>query len=191
MFAQRFFRPIQDLSEKFNILQSRDGGVRTHFQITGRASAARIGSQRHSAGPSAKARLNSATCGSAMATSRSRRGRLGLARRLVPSGARADHRHRRTHGAGKTTLISLVAALLRHSARTNPPGRQGHSTDRIAGFAAAIRHRAAGSISFTGTIETKYRLAPRASTAPQSNAPSRRLGLENSFAPCRREWAPA
>ena len=35
MYAQRFFRPIQDLSEKFNILQSRHGRVRAHFQAAG------------------------------------------------------------------------------------------------------------------------------------------------------------
>ena len=36
-YAQRFFRPIQDLSDKFNILQKRDGGLRAHFQAAGRA----------------------------------------------------------------------------------------------------------------------------------------------------------
>ena len=31
-WAQRFFRPIQDLSEKFNILQNSDGRVRANLQ---------------------------------------------------------------------------------------------------------------------------------------------------------------
>ena len=33
--AQRFFRPIQDLSDKFNILQSCHGCFRAHLQVAG------------------------------------------------------------------------------------------------------------------------------------------------------------
>ena len=34
-YGMRFFRPIQDLSEKYNILQARDGGVRADLQAAG------------------------------------------------------------------------------------------------------------------------------------------------------------
>ena len=42
MFAQRFFRPIQDLSEKFNILQSAMAASERIFTLTGRADDDRI-----------------------------------------------------------------------------------------------------------------------------------------------------
>jgi len=85
-------------------------------------------------------------------------------------------------GAGKTTLISLCCAFTTFSA-DNPPGRQGHSTDRMQDCGGQFGIVLQDHFFSLHELKRISGSAPAASTAPQSNAPSRRLGLENSFAP--------
>jgi len=190
MFAQRFFRPIQDLSEKFNILQSAMAASERIFKLLDEPLLVESDPTPFRSTIRA-ARLSSATCGSATGTSRSRPRKIGFARCLFPSGAWAAIAIVDTPALEDHSDLP-VTALLRHSARAILLDGKDIRMIEFAGFAAAIRHRA-GRTLFSSPVQLKRTSgwARRASTAPQWSGRWKRLGLGNSYAHCRREWVPA
>jgi ATP-binding cassette subfamily B multidrug efflux pump len=142
MFAQRFFRPIQDLSEKFNILQSAMAASERIFKLLDRHK-----SQRADTGCTARGNRVS-QCVVLLPERHGTEGRgLGPARCFVPCGTRTEFRDCRPHGSGEDHADLVVAALLRHSARADSAGWCGHTTAQYAGATQELRHRAAGSLS--------------------------------------------
>ncbi len=148
-YAQRFFRPIQDLSEKFNILQSAMAACERIFKLLDEPLPA----------PPAETPLVafSAPRGDIRISQRvirlhgrreSQGGKLGVARRFFSHCTGTNPGHRRPHRSGKNHAHPAAAALLRYSARRNFAGWRGHSPLRRAPIAASVRHRVAGSISF-------------------------------------------
>ena len=140
-YGLRFFRPIQDLSEKYNILQSAMASSERIFKLLdthGRdpaagGSAARAGRARAHRVRSRLVRLQGR--------------RLGAARRQLPHRARRDHRRGRPHRRGQDHAHQPAAALLRHPAGQHSDRRRGHPRSRSAGAAPPLRRRAAGSVS--------------------------------------------
>ena len=124
MYATRFFRPIQDLSEKFNILQSAMAASERIFKL--------LDEPAPLASPPDALRL---TAPQGEIEFRN----VWFSYRDVPEPAEDDWVLRDVSfrvapgqtiaivghtGAGKTTLISLAAALLRHSARPDSSRRR-------------------------------------------------------------------
>ena len=146
MYAQRFFRPIQDLSEKFNILQSAMAASERIFKlldepitIESNPNAEKLVSPRGEI----EFRNVWFSYKDVAETSDEDWVLRDVSFRISPGQTFAIVGHT---GAGKTTLISLLFALLRYSARANPAGRSRYSTARSAGTAAAIRNCVAGSV---------------------------------------------
>ena len=143
-YAQRFFRPIQDLSEKYNILQSAmAAGERvfklldTKIEVTSPAIAkepqgpGRIefdhvwfayGNKVATDKPAdSSSRLGRA---GAPVPTQANRARLGFARRQLCAGAGRDHRRRRAHRGGQDYADLAADALLRRAARRDPHRRR-------------------------------------------------------------------
>ncbi len=145
-YAQRFFRPIQDLSEKFNILQSAMAACERIFKLLDEPIPAPPAEAPLAADRSARRNRipQRVVCLSRRRESEGRR--LGPARRFLPHRAGTDPRHRRPHRRRKNHADPAPAALLRYSARRDSARWRGHSPLRSAPVAPAIRHRVAGPI---------------------------------------------
>ena len=147
MFAQRFFRPIQDLSEKFNILQSAMAASERIFKLL---------DEPITIDTNPNAQIQVAPRGEIEFRERvvllPQRGRtegrrVGAARCFVPRRTWAELRNRGPHRSGEDHVDLVAAALLRHSARADSAGRRGHTAAQHARTAQELRHRAAGSFS--------------------------------------------
>ena len=136
MYAQRFFRPIQDLSEKFNILQSGDGGVRAHFQAAGRAGDDRFAREVHSL-PAPRGEIEFRNVWFAYHGGANPKEEDWVLRdvsfRVEPGQTLAIVGHT---GAGKTTIIQLLLRFLRYAARRDSARRREYSRTGSAGSAA-------------------------------------------------------
>ena len=131
-YSQRFFRPISDMSEKFNILQAAMASSERIFKLLDEPvaieSPSAVGSgQPWSTGPA-----------TSDPSDRSRRGHIvfdhvwfayngdGLraAGRVVRGQARRARRHRRRHRGGQVDADQPAAAVLRRQARADPRRRR-------------------------------------------------------------------
>ena len=146
MYAQRFFRPIQDLSEKFNILQSAMAASERIFKlldepitIESNPDAVKLVS------PKGEIEFRN----------------VWFSYKNVPEPAdedwvlrdvsfrrrpRPDLRDCGPYRRGENDAHLAVTALLRYPAGADPARRSGHSTARPAGPAQAVRDCAAGSV---------------------------------------------
>ena len=153
-YATRFFRPIQDLSEKYNILQSAMAASERVFklldspvEITTPASAMHSGCLTGTSRHRVRSRLV-----------RLQRRRLGAARRELPHRAGRNRRRRRPHRRGQNHDHQPAAALLRNAAGGDSRRRRRHPRRGSARTAAALRRGAAGPVSVHRTIEENIRL---------------------------------
>ncbi len=119
-YGMRIFRPIQDLSEKYNILQTALAAAERIFQLLDEPvkspPPANTRASRPDRRPSSSTMSGSPT-----------RTRTGCCAASVSGSNRARPRRRRTHGGRQDDADKSAAALLRHSARNHPSGRGRHS----------------------------------------------------------------
>ena len=189
MYAQRFFRPIQDLSEKFNILQTAMAASERIFKLLDEPVTIFSPAKTHSLSePRGEIEFRNvwfAYHGGA----RPERRRLGAARRFLPRRTRPDARDRRPHRRGQDHDHPASAALLRHPARPDPARRRGHSRNRSAGSAPHVRHRAAGPVPVHRHARIKRQAGtPKRSTARPPSARCGKSGSGRSSSRCHRAW---
>ena len=166
-YAQRFFRPIQDLSEKYNILQSAMASSERIFKLLDTPPRSSRPHRRRC--PQGRAASSSTTCGSPIAPWR-------RPRKKPPARARSsrpaadgngdlaleydwvlrdvsftiepgrDGRHRRPHRRGQDHDHLAAAALLRRAEGRHPHRRRRYPRHGPERSAAALRRGAAGSV---------------------------------------------
>ncbi len=187
-YAQRFFRPIQDLSEKFNILQSAMAASERIFKLLDEPSA--CARPRSSAASSRAARRNRISQRVVRLPRRRKPEgrRLGPARRFLPRRAGADPRHRRPHRRRQDHAHPAAAALLRNPARPDSARRRGHPRVRRAPdlrrqFGIVLQD----PFLFTGTLGIerppgRRRHQPRRASSPRCA----KWGSAPSSIPCRK-----
>ncbi len=162
-YAQRFFRPIQDLSEKYNILQSAMASSERVFKLLDtKVDIVSPAMPQVPLGPGriefdhvwfayrtmAQAAEEAASKGEKIAASGSNgRIRLGAARRVVHHRPRRYSRIRRSHRRGQNHDHFSAIALLRRAEGRDSHRWRGHPRDGPGGIAATLRRGAARSVS--------------------------------------------
>ena len=165
-YSARFYRPISDMSEKFNVLQSAMASSERIFTLLDT--------------PVAVASPSDASVGRPAAAGAHRvrprlvclpERRLGAARRVVrgPAGTApgAGGRHR----VGQDDDHQPAAAVLRHPARSHPGGRRRHPGPRPGDVAGAVRARAAGRPPVLGHAGRQH---PAGARRPRRSGRARR-----------------
>ena len=147
MYAQSFFRPIQDLSEKFNILQAAMAASERVFQLLDEPVTIISRPRRITFRPARRNRIPQRLV-RLYRRGKSKGRKLGPARRFLPRRTRTDARDRRPHGRRQDHDHPASPALLRHPARPYPARWRGYSRDGSARIAPSVRHRAPGSLPF-------------------------------------------
>ena len=170
-YGLRFFRPIQDLSEKYNILQAAMAASERIFKLldTSPRSFRRPRPQPFPEGPVDIEfdHVWFAYNGEDWVL------RDVSSRRAGETIAIVGHT-----GAGKTTLDQPAAALLRHAAGSDPHRRRRYPAIRSAGFAPAFRRCAAGSVSVhRHDRQTTSGSARKASPTRKSRRAAERVNL--------------
>jgi ABC-type multidrug transport system fused ATPase/permease subunit len=119
-YGMRFFRPIQDLSEKYNIMQSAMAAAERVFklldtpvQIQSPAQPVPFRNRRRRGIRPRLVRLQGR--------------RLGVERRQLPHRTRRNHRRGGPHRRGKNHHRQPAAAILRSAARRDPHRRNRYS----------------------------------------------------------------
>ncbi len=155
-YGMRFFRPIQDLSEKYNIMQSAMAAAERVFKLLD--TPVEIQSPAQAVALSAIARGR----GIRPRLVRLQRRRLGPERRQLPHRAGRNHRRGGPHRRGENHPRQPAAALLRSAARRHPHRRHRYPRFRTSTTCAAI---SASFLQdphlFTGTIAENIRLGHR------------------------------
>ena len=148
MYAQRFFRPIQDLSEKFNILQSAMAASERIFKLLDEPVTIFSPAKIHSL-PAPRGEIEFRNVWFAYHGGATPKDEDWVLRdvsfRVEPGQTLAIVGHT---GAGKTTIIQLLLRFYDIQRGEILAGRRGHPRTRSAGPAAAVWHRAAGSVPF-------------------------------------------
>jgi ATP-binding cassette subfamily B protein len=147
MYAQRFFRPIQDLSEKFNILQSAMAASERIFKLLDEPITIESAEncQRLAA---ARGEIEFRNVWFSYRNVEQPADEDWVLRdvsfRIAPGQTFAIVGHT---GAGQNHAHFPAAAFLRHSARPDPARWRGHPAARPARPAAPLRYRPAGPVS--------------------------------------------
>ena len=152
-YGLRFFRPIQDLSEKYNILQGAMAVVRAHLQAARYAGDHPVRRRRRNPPPTGHRRHRIRP----RVVRLQRRG-LGAARRQLHHRARRNPRGGGPHGRRQDHAHQPAAALLRCAERRDPRRRRRHPRSRSARFAAHFGVVLQDPFLFTGTIDENIRL---------------------------------
>ena len=150
MYAQRFFRPIQDLSEKFNILQSAMAASERIFKLLDEPITIESNPNAEKLiSPRGEIEFRNVWFSYKQGQELADEDWVlrDVSFRIAPGQTFAIVGHT---GAGKTTLISLLLRFYDIQRGANPPGRSRYSPARSAGTAAAIRNCAAGSVPVHG-----------------------------------------
>ncbi len=145
-YAQQFFRPIQDLSEKFNILQSAMASSERIFKLLDEpVPQVTLAGTRRLLNPRGEIEFRNVWHAY---TGGDNPGDEDWVLRdvLIQDRAESDRGHRRTHGRGQDHTDRSLAALLRISEGRDSSRRRGHPRVQHPGSAPPIRHRAAGSV---------------------------------------------
>ena len=145
MYAQRFFRPIQDLSEKFNILQSAMAASERIFKLLDEpVTIDRNADAKRLMSPRGEIEFRNVWFSYRNVAEPADEDWVlrDVSFRMQPGQTFAIVGHT---GAGKTTLISLLLRFYDIQRGPNPAGWHRHSPAGFAGIAQAVRHRAAGS----------------------------------------------
>ena len=171
-YAQRFFRPISDMSEKFNLLQAAMASSERIFTLldtpvtiaspAGADAAAGRRARPHRL-RSRLVRLRRRRRDRRLRPRRTGRRQLGAARRLVRGAGRAAGRHRRRHRRRQDHDHQPAAALLRRPARPHPGRRRRHPRARSRRAARHLRPGAAGRLSVLGQHRRQRPPRPAAS----------------------------
>jgi ABC-type multidrug transport system fused ATPase/permease subunit len=122
-FARRFFRPIQDLSEKYNMLQGAMASSERIFALLDTPESERpTAAAPRAAGSPGRGEIEFRNVWFAYVREATRRRRLGLgpARRQLPYPAGRARRHRRPYRRRQDVAHQPAAALLRAAARRDP-----------------------------------------------------------------------
>ena len=148
-YSQRFFRPICDLSEKFNILQSAMASSERIFGLLDEPVAIQR-RPRRSRGPAPAAghvvfdHVWFAYNEAAGAAARGRPSAIRPARRQLRGEAGRARRDRRRHRRGQDDAHQPAAPLLRRRTRAHHRGRRRRPRAGPRGAARPVRPRAAG-----------------------------------------------
>ncbi len=144
MYAQRFFRPIQDLSEKFNILQTAMAASERIFKLLDEP-LGRTGGHAQLASPRGEIEFRNVSFAySGGANPREEDWVLrDVSFRIEPGQTLAIVGHT---GAGKTTIIQLLLRFYEIQRGQILLDGDGHSRAGFRGVAATVRDRAAGSV---------------------------------------------
>ena len=121
-YTRRFFQPLQDLSEKFNLLQSAMASSERIFALLDEPVTVRGARRAGGAAPAGAGR--GAVRGRLVPLQPDRS--LGAARRVVHRVARADDRAGGPHRRGQDHDRQPAAPVLRPGARPDHGGRRGH-----------------------------------------------------------------
>ena len=148
LYSQRFFRPISDMSEKFNILQAAMASSERIFKLLDEPVVVR-------SPPAAAIKAPAVRAGHIVfdrvwfAYGASSTGEDGLrpARRLVRGPPRRARRHRRRDGRRQIHLDQSAAPVLRRLSRRDQRRRCGRPRDVAAGPARPVQPRPAGRAS--------------------------------------------
>ncbi len=166
-YSLRFFRPIQDLSDKYNILQSAMASSERIFKLLD--TPVDIESPAVTKKPEGPGRIEfdhvwfsygvrgtaADTLGKPVvapipagddSSSGIQRPRLGASRCVIRDRTRRDHRHRGAHRRRKNDAYLAPAAFLRCAKRCDPHRWGRHQGDGSERFAPPLRRRAAGSV---------------------------------------------
>ncbi len=183
-YAERFYQPVRDLSEKYNMIQSAMVASERIFELLdtppGDSRARRAARDR----TARAARSSSTTSGS---PTRTRSGCCATSR----SGSRPGEKVAivGATGAGQDHHRQPALPVLRVPEGLDPRGRRRHPRDRGAGAAAADRPRAAGRVPVLGQRAGERRLRrPRAAAATRSIGRSPRSAARGSRRGCRTGW---
>ena len=150
-YGLRFFRPIQDLSEKYNILQGAMAASERDFQAAGYAAAIVAIPQTVAQFRKDRSRLNSIRCGLPTTT------RIGCLRDVSFRVARGrDIGGCGPHRRGENHHHESAAALLRRAARRDPHRRDRYPRVPVSRTAAAFWRGAARSLSIHRHSGDKY-----------------------------------
>jgi ABC-type multidrug transport system fused ATPase/permease subunit len=148
--ARRFFRPIQDLSEKYNMLQGAMASSERIFALLDTPSAHQADAQAPARLPRrpVAARSSSATCGSPMAGSTTTPAPTGTGCSATSASAsgRGSASRRRPHGCRQDIADQPAAAVLRAAAWRDPAGRRADPRRSRGRTTGPIRPRAAGRL---------------------------------------------
>ena len=140
-YSKRFYRPLMDLSEKYNILQAAMASSERIFQLLdARAVDHRAGRSGRPEGAASRRRR---VRGRALLLQEGRGDPEG---RLVPRAARPHGRARGRDGRGQVHGPEPPPALLRRDGGPRPRGRHGRAPVRPRAPARALRHRPAGHV---------------------------------------------
>ena len=143
LYAGRFFRPISDMSEKFNTLQAAMASSERIFQLLDTEVAVkspRRVDRRRAGSPGRRARPHRLR----ERVLRVQRRRLRASQRLVRGEAGRARRHRRCDGRGEVDAHQPAAAVLRRHERAHSDRRRRHPRDGSRRAAQDVRPRAAG-----------------------------------------------
>ena len=187
-YAQRFFRPIQDLSEKFNILQTAMASSERIFGLLDEpvtiASRPAYGLFPRRAGKSMFA-----STGSPITAAR-RPNEDWYLRNVPPRGTGADARHCRLRGGGKATIVRLLLRF--YDIQRGQILLDGVD---IREFSLQDLRRLFGIVLqdpflFTGTLESNVKLGTPAIDRAAAERALRKVGLGPSSIRCRKAWKP-
>ena len=183
-YALRFFRPIMDFSEKYNILQSAMAASERIFKLldTPVQVVSPAVTKRPRAGPH---RIRSRM----VRLSRHGRGRsssgLGSSRRHLHHRARRNRGHRRPHWRRQNHAHLPAAALLRCPERRGPHRRRGRQRDGSRRVAPPFRRRSAGSVPVHGHHRRQYPAGHGAHSGRKTwRQAAEQVNLPTSSAPC-------
>ena len=155
-WSQRFFQPIQDLSEKFNILQSAMAASDAFSSCSMNLFLPTYPLAVPS--PLCGVKSNSATYGLPIMEVQTRPKTTGFSATSPSECTRRDHGHCRTHRSRQNHDHSTPPPFLRYPARPDSPRRHRYPRVQRPGSPPSVWNRAAGSFLFTGTLESNVRL---------------------------------
>ncbi len=144
-YSRRFFTPISDLSEKFNIMQAAMAASERIFSLLDTPVVIALPARRRSprAGAARPDRVRSRLV-------RLQRRGVRAARRLVRRRTRRAHRHRRRDRVGQDDAHQFAAAVLRRHEGPDSRGRGRRPRMGSVGTARTLRPRAPGRAPVLG-----------------------------------------
>ena len=145
-YSQRFFRPISDMSEKFNVLQSAMASSERIFKLLDEPVAIAVAGRAEARARSAERRRGHIAFDHVWFAYNDADGRADWVLRDVSFEVKPGERrrHRRRHRVGQDDADQPAAAVLRRAARPHHGRRRRHPRARSRRPARAVQPRPAG-----------------------------------------------